>query len=404
MGGIPGGMTECLPKLERSRAMTKAKLIYCCRGGVSSGHIDRALALAEELSDHFHVTVLLDDSVPRPVTAPVKATLIFLPTPESAERRSLMLNTVAEIAPRVLVIEDFPFYGHQSKEEILPLIQLVRGNAHEESLVVSVTDGVLATDDPDEENRSAIAANVLQRYFDMVVVRSDPVFARLEEFFQPNGAMATPIFHTGFVAPLRHEGRAAANNAGGGILVSAGGGQNGGALFRAAIEAHRILWHTLPLPMTIVTGRQLPADEWQDLMSLAGTTPALTLTRTVPDQRTAVASARLSVSQCGYNSTVNAIAEATPSLFIPHIDSRSREELIRAQRLVYWGAGRLMMPHVLNGASLANEIHQFTKFERRELNFDLDGAASAAQLLSDTAYRGNYTPEQLHPFSFTGLQ
>jgi len=62
MGGIPGGMTECLPKLERSRAMTKAKLIYCCRGGVSSGHIDRALALAEELSDHFHVTVLLDDS------------------------------------------------------------------------------------------------------------------------------------------------------------------------------------------------------------------------------------------------------------------------------------------------------------------------------------------------------
>jgi len=401
MGGIPGGMTECLPKLERSRAMTKAKLIYCCRGGVSSGHIDRALALVEELSDHFHVTVLLDDSIPRPVTAPVKATLIFLPTPESAERRSVMLNTVAEIAPRVLMIEDFPFYGQQSKEEFLPLIQLVRGNAHEESLVVSVTDGVLATDDPEEESTSDITADVLQRYFDMVVVQSDPVFARLEEFFQPNGTLVTPIFHTGFVAPLGQIGRSAGNIASGGILVSAGDGQNGGALFRAAIEAHGILWHTLPLPMTIVAGRRLPAAEWRKLMSSADGSLALTLTRTVPDLRTAVANARLSVSQCGYNSTVNAIAEATPSLFIPHIDSRSREELIRAQRLVYWGAGRLMMPQLLNGASLANEIHQFAKFERRELTFDMEGAGNAAHLISEVVYQNNYAPGQWRPLSNT---
>jgi hypothetical protein len=36
------------------------------------------------------------------------------------------------------------------------------------------------------------------------------------------------------------------------------------------------------------------------------------------------------------------------------------------------------MPHHLNTAALVNEIHQLTKFEPREVNFDLNRANNAA--------------------------
>jgi len=386
---------------KRSNAMKKATLIYRCRSGHCSGHINRVLAVAQELSERFHVTVFLDCSVSREIQAPDGVDLLILPTGDAAERRSLILSKVMESEPRVIVVENFPFCRHEQKEEILPLIQLIRGNAHEESLVVSVTDGVYITDDLNAEKTADMSADFLERYFDMVVVQSDPMFARLEEFFQPNNVLSTPIFHTGFVSPVSHLSHHAGHRTARGILVSAGDGYRGGALFRAAIEAHRILRQSLPLPMTIVAGRHLPEDEWQELQSLSDASPALTLTRTVPDLRAEVANAQLSIGQCGYDAAVNALAVPTHALFIPRADGRFREQLVRAQRLVYWGAGRLMLQHLLNGASLANEIHQFTNFERREISFDLDGAAKTAALIADVVYQNNYAPEKWRPDTHT---
>ena len=381
--------------------MTRANLVYCCRSGQCSGHIERAIAVADALSERFQVTVLLDCAVSREIKAPARVDLLILPTVDAERRRSMMLSKVAEIEPRVIVVDDFPFCRHEQKEEILPLIQLLRANAHEESLVVSVTDGVYVTDHLDQKNTSDISADFLERYFDMVIVQSDPIFARLEEFFQPNGVLNTPIFHTGFVSPASYRSHRARGRGASGILVSAGDGYRGGPLFRAAIEAHRILRHSLPLPMTIIAGNHLPEDEWEELRSLSKTSAALTLVRTVPNLRAEVANAQLSIGQCGYDAAVNAIAVHTPALFIPRADARHREQLVRAQRLAYWGAGRLLMPHLLNGASLANEINQFAKFERREISFDLDGAANAAALIADVVYKNNYAPQQWRPATQT---
>ena len=383
--------------------MTRAILVFCCHSDGGSGSVTRALSLAEALSEQFHVTVLLDGSYSRATRIPVEVDLLILPANDAEKRRALMLEKVEQLAPRIILIEDFPFAGQRAKEEILPLIQKVRGNTGEESLVISVTNGILTNDHPDEQGHSDIAANYLQRYFDMVLVQSDPVFARLEEFFQPNSTLATPMFHAGFVSPASYDDRPARKTAGG-IVVSAGDGHEGGPLFRAAIEAHRILWHTLQLPMTIVAGKRLPEDEWQELLALSDTSQALTLIRPVADLRSEIANAQLSVGQCDYDAAVNAIATRTPALFVPRSDNRNRDELVRAQRLVYWGAGRLMVPQLLNGASLANEIHQFAKFERRALTFDLDGAAKAAHLISDIAYRGNYTPADWRPLASTQPQ
>ena len=73
------------------------------------------------------------------------------------------------------------------------------------------------------------------------IVQSDPVFARLEEFFNPRNLPLTPIYHTGFVVP-DDRARWLDGSPGADILVSAGDGRYGGVLFRTAIEAQRILW------------------------------------------------------------------------------------------------------------------------------------------------------------------
>jgi predicted glycosyltransferase len=109
--------------------------------------------------------------------------------------------------------------------------------------------------------------------------------------------------------------------------------------------------------------------------------------------------ARWSVSQCGYNTAINAISTLTPSLFVPCGNGQRHVQIVRAQRLVYWGAGRLLMPHHLSGASLANEIQQLTKFEPRKMYFDLNGAANAAHLVSQVVYHNDYSSVSARPSS-----
>jgi predicted glycosyltransferase len=86
---------------------------------------------------------------------------------------------------------------------------------------------------------------------------------------------------------------------------------------------------------------------------------------------------------------------------VPSGNGKRQEQLVRAQRLVYWGAGRLLMPHHLNGVSLANEIQQLTKFEPRKIYFDLNGAANAAHLISQVVYHNDYTAVSARPSSDT---
>jgi predicted glycosyltransferase len=119
--------------------------------------------------------------------------------------------------------------------------------------------------------------------------------------------------------------------------------------------------------------------------------------RIVDCMRAEIAKARCSVSQCGYHTALNAISTLTPSLFVPCQQSQRAEQIVRAQRLVYWGAGRLLMPRHLNAASLTNDIYQLLQLEPRKVRFDLDGAANAAKLIQRAMQLGDIglLPESL---------
>jgi len=378
------------------------------------------MEVARKLSDTFDVTMLLGDAVTNDIDVPDNVELVLLPTlgidPDTnvidigrsqelrerlISRRDAMIRVFERLKPRVVVIENFPFTQHGLRGEVLPLIERARNGVYGDSLVVCMTDGILADSDERGESRADAAAKLLDRYFDMVVVQSDPVFARIEEFFQPKNTLHTPLYHTGFVTEEAVEPQSRSNAQLDTILVSAGDGEHGAPLFRAAVEAHKILRSTMPLPMKIVAGKELPEDEWQELLASADGLSDLILERSAPDLRAEMAMARWSINQCGYNTAVNAINTRTPSLFVPCGNGQRHVQIIRAQRLVYWGAGRLLMPHHLNGASLANEIQQLTKFEPRRIYFDMNGAPNAAHLISQVVYHNDYTAVSARPSSDT---
>ncbi|MDH4108020.1 MAG: hypothetical protein OEW35_06870 [Gammaproteobacteria bacterium] len=394
----------------------KASLMYYCRNGEGAGHLRRALALAGELAEQFQVTMLVSETLPTGLEVPASVDIVQLPKldmdPEQRvvgvnrtqalrnriiERRDIILNRFSRLKPRVVVVEKFPFGQHLLRGEILPMIERARYGVYGESLVVALTDGVIASDRPNREQLEDRSAKLLNKYFDLVIVHSDPVFARLEEFFQPKNTIDTPIYHTGFLVPGPANLVPAAGAGRNGILVSAGDGYCGGPLFRAAVEAQKTLWGTLGLPMRIVCGERLPDAEWQQLQAAGEGVPSLELRRSVPDMRAAIASSNWSVSHCSYNTSINTIGSGTPALFVPCPDGHRLEQIIRAQRLVYWGAGRMLMPHHLNGASLANEIHQLTKFKPRDMYFDFNGIKNAANLISKVVYANSYAPIAVRP-------
>jgi predicted glycosyltransferase len=398
--------------------MKKSTMMYCCRSGKRSGNLRRAVEVARRLGDSFDVTVMMGDVIPGRIEFPDNIRTVLLPSlgiePDTnvfdirrsqelleliKARRDVLVREFERIRPRVVAIEDFPFRQHALRGEILPLVERAHNGVYGESLVVAMTDGILADDPEREESYMDETASLLDKYFDMVIVHSDPVFARIEEFFQPRNSLRVPIYHTGFVAADGNAQAAEPVIVPDTVLVTAGDGEDGGPLYRAAVEAHGILGSTLLLPMKIVAGRGLPEAEWQDLVALADESPDLTVERSLPDIAAALGAARWSVSQCDYSAAVHAMQTRTPSLFVPSGKDDRRAQIVRAQRLVYWGAGRLLLPQHLNGASLANEIQELMRFHPRRVHFDLNGAANAANLVYQAAYRKDIAAELARPLS-----
>jgi predicted glycosyltransferase len=398
--------------------MKRSALMYCCRSAKRSGNLRRTIEVARKLSDSFDVTVLIGDATPARIEFPENVRIVALPAlgidPDNnvfdigrsqelrdliKARRNILVREFERLKPRIVAIEDFPFRQHALRGEILPLVERAHNGVYGESLVIALTDGILADDPERDDSYRDQSARILDKYFDMVVVQSDPVFARIEEFFQPQNVTRVPVYHTGFVS-FDDGGRPADPSIGPDtVLVSAGDGEHGGPLYRAAVEAHKILGSTLLLPMKIVAGKHLPDDEWQALQAMAEDSPDLSVERSLPDFGAALAAARWSVCQCEYSTAVHTMQTRTPSLFVPAASTDRQAQIVRAQRLVYWGGGRLLLPQHLNGASLANEIHELMRFQPRRMHFDMNGATNAANLITQVAQQKDAGMEFARPLS-----
>ncbi|CAO3431479.1 glycosyltransferase family protein [Azospirillum doebereinerae] len=313
---------------------------------LGSGHLSRALALADAFARAGWTSDVVSGGRPAPHLTPGLATLHQLPPLASvgtdfrtlltadgrvadpddhAERRRRLTGLLAALRPDALITELFPFGRRALAGEFEALLEQARARPKPPLVLASVRD-ILAP--PSRPERLWETEDRLKRFYDGVLVHSDPAVIPLEDSWPLTPPMREMLHYTGFVAPALpdavdgDEGRDE-------ILVTAGGGPVGRALFETAARCagagllpHR--WRLL-----------VPPDELATIHHLRALAPAqrLMVEPLRSDFRSLLGRAAASVGRCGYNTALDCLALGVPSVFCPFEGGDETEQITRARIL-----------------------------------------------------------------------
>lgn len=390
-------------------------LLFYCQHSRGLGHLVRALTLAGELARRFRVVLLSGGKIPRHTPAPRGVEVVQLPPVEMASdnrllssdrrrtlgrtmglRRAALLEALEGLRPEVVVTELFPFGRLSFSGELLPLLETARGLKRHRPLVFCSLRDILEQSSEAQPLLNEVACVLCNHLYDGVLFHADPSFVRFEESFRVHTPLRTPVIHTGFVAPAAAEGPrprdGAGPNGGGPVVVSAGGGRVGGRLLSQAAEAYARYRIGEGVRMTIAAGPLLPPEEWRALKAAAAGVEGLRLQRWFRDLRGVLSNARASVSQCGYNTSLDLLRTGVPALLVPFVSPKDREQMQRARRLADLGLARLLEPERADAATLAEEIRALLEFRPRRVRVDLRGAQNSAAVIEDMLRGGTPRP------------
>ena len=368
----------------------------------------RSFALCDALAERFRVTVFCGGRLPPDVRPPHDVDLVVLPglgtaadgslvshdparTAEETMRRraETLVNALRDRRPDVLVVELFPFGRKKFAPELVPLLEEAQAAGDNRPLVVCSVRDILVTRPVDQDVHDDRACKLANRYFDAVLVHSDPLFARLEESFHPSSPLQVPVYHTGFVVRRDDESPSDATTTPRPLVVSAGGGLVGERLLSTAVEAYRLLRDTVAPPVDVITGPFVAPRAWRELTDAARELPGLRVRRWVPSLLAELRRAAGSVSQCGYNTALDLVRAAVPAVVVPYAEDSEDEQMRRARRLEALGAVRVLESTELSPSSLAAAIRALSDFEPRRVSLDLDGANATTRLLTGLCGRGS---------------
>lgn len=222
------------------------------------------------------------------------------------------------------MIEGYPFKKFQFEFEAIPLLELAKSTDYQTQVICSLRDIVMAQAYADRSEVIRQTCDRLNRYFDLLLVHSDPTFHALEESFARVQDITCPIAYTGYVCQSQPDNSATAvedifdlNRPEPMILVSIGGGQLGHDLLDAAIATAPQLKHLIPHHLQVFTGPFIPEVKLQELQQTAIGQPNLTLRKYTSQLLKFMEKADLSISLGGYNTTMNILSTSVPSLILP---------------------------------------------------------------------------------------
>jgi len=265
----------------------------------------------------------------------------------------------------------------------LPLLDAVHSiGRYRPRVVCSVRDILVGRRDHQSrhDERACLIAN---KYFDMILVHSDPQFARLEDSFHPTTPLKVPIRYTGFVTGDSAPVVVAPQDRLQRVLVSAGGGMVGEPLIRAAVTAHQRWWSHLGLATTVLAGPFAPQPLWEWLQERAANTEGLEVARYRPDLRLEMARSAVSVSQGGYNTTMDIIRAGVPTVVVPYSEEGEDEQQRRATRLEALGVLRCLPADRLDAATLAEAVMAVASSTPVRATLDLDGRGASARAIAE---------------------
>ena len=165
------------------------------------------------------------------------------------------------------------------------------------------------------------------------------------------------------------------------VVVSAGGGGVGIELLAAALAAQP---HSRFRDLTwrVLAGPNIPEAGMTRLRSIAGKRAIVERSRV--DFGTLLQRAFISVSQAGYNTTLDVVASGARPVLVPFTGTGETEQRARGERLREFDVAVVVDDRTMTPESLARAIDDAgTRTHFGRFDFDSDGATCSAALLAD---------------------
>jgi predicted glycosyltransferase len=294
-------------------------------------------------------------------------------------RRTALLDLQTKTDPDVVLLELFPFGRRQFAFELVPLLDTIHSAETRPRVACSVRDVLVASK---KASREAETVATLRRYFDAVFVHGDPALIPFGATFTAAGEIADLIQHTGYVAA---DGDAATSTEGKDeVLVSAGGGAVGAPLLLAALEA-RPLTPLAGHVWRFLTGPNFPDADFRNLAAKADENTIVERFRT--DFAARLRTSALSISQAGYNTTMDVLKSGARAVVVPYETKGETEQRLRAELLAKNGLLTVVPATELSPSRLAKGVADEMQRSTKPLTVDFSGADTTARLVHRLAAR-----------------
>jgi predicted glycosyltransferase len=294
-----------------------------------------------------------------------------------AMRRDLLLKALRDTRPDIVIIEAFPFGRRQVRFELIPLLDEIKSMPDRPLVACSLRDILQERAKPGRDQESV---DLVERYFDQVLVHGDPSFVRLEETFPLAGGIADKVIYTGLVSAPPPPPPSERFD----IVVSAGGGAVGNGLLRAATGAASRL--AGELTWCIIAGPNLPQADYDAIETMLPANAKLVRFR--KDFASLLTAARVSVSQAGYNTVCDILRAGCGSVLIPFTAGGETEQRVRAERLAKLGLAAVIEEETLSTDDMADAIRAtLASRARAPHSLDLEGATRTAEILAEMPLR-----------------
>lgn len=372
------------------------RILFYCQSSLGIGHTIRSLRIAAGLSEAFEVHFLNGGETIEDLQIPHRINMIQLPAITSdaeftrlqsgtpglsleqafAERQAVMLDACERLAPGIVLIELYPFGRGQFKRELKPLLKLARSQGSR--VVCSLRDILVARRDPAAYENKVV--DTMNRFFDLLLVHSDPAFQSLAETFARLDDIRASAVYTGYVVPeVKPEPVARTDT----IIASIGGGRFGHELAEAVVRAAPLLAGRIPHSIRLYTGPFCPGVVAGRLRELAQGHDNITVERFTPDLHHKLQSAAMSISMGGYNTTMNILATGVRAMMMGCTNNGGMDQVERVEKLARLGVVNAIRPADLEPERFARRITECLAHEPARTTLDINGVPATVRALQE---------------------
>ena len=351
-----------------------ARILFTVQHLLGIGHLRRAVTLARHFAAAGYDTVLTSGGLPVPGLDVGGARLVQLPPVRSTDKRfkilvdendvviddnfrerrtAMLLDTLRQYRPDMLVTELFPFGRRQLRFELIPLVETARALPQRPVIVSSVRDILVRSPKPERVDEMI---DLFGRYYDFTMAHGDPAFIPFARTFPRWRDIEDRTFHTGYVIDGLPTPDASAETGRGEVLVSAGGGAVGAPLMRAAMAA-RPLSRLRERRWRFLCGHAMPAGDVADVRAQAQAAgDGIIVEPARRDFTSLLRNCALSISQGGYNTVIETLSVADRAVIVPYAGGLETEQELRAELLAERGVFRMVSEANLSPRALADAI------------------------------------------------